>query len=179
MRARACLSLGLIALAGSAAPLPAQGIADLLASIRDGGGWIAIPVTSGQGRLLTGILPTVGLHVAGCAQVWGGHSGQWEIRAHDTQGGGSLEMNAGAGDIMRFEYTTGLTARLDVGVRWSEPRDTTLLLWVGLEGPKRVGEDACEPSYTDSVRPRGSEGDAWIDSPPQERPNRRSGLLHQ
>ena len=153
MRGLVLLSLGLVAFVGNATTVQAQGIGELLASIRNGGGWITIPVVSGKGRLLTGTLPTIGLRVAGCALVWGGHSGRWEIRAHDTQGGGRLEMDADAGESLSFDYTTGLTAQLDVNVRWSEPRDTTLLLWIGLEGSARDGEAACEPTYNDSVRP--------------------------
>jgi hypothetical protein len=38
-------------------------------------------------------------------------------------------------------------AQLDVKVRWSEPRDTTLLVWVGLDRPGRPKGDSCEPVY--------------------------------
>jgi len=59
MRGLAVLSLGLVAFVGSATAVQAQGIGELLASIKNGGGWITIPVVAGTGRLLTGTLPTI------------------------------------------------------------------------------------------------------------------------
>ena len=110
---------------------------------------MGIPVEDGRGSLQTSVLPTVGMRIAGCVQVWTGNSGTWEIRARDTQGDGMIELIGEGGDSQRFEYTTGLTAQLDVDVQWSEPRDTTLLVWVGLEGAARRGSAACEPRYSE------------------------------
>ena len=146
-RAFLILTLGLLGLAGSSDALSSQNVAELLASIRNGGGWVGIPIESGRGTLKTGVLPTIGIRISGCAQVWIGHSGHWDIRARDTQGEGLLEMSTPGGVGVPFTYTTGFTAQLDVDVEWSEPRDTTLLLWVGLEGPGREGPAVCEPEY--------------------------------
>ena len=45
---------------------------------------------------------------------------------------------------------TGRRAQLSVEARWSEARDTTLVVWVGLETPGQQ-RDVCEPIYgTDS-----------------------------
>ncbi len=127
--------------------LPAQNVADLLDSIRRGGGWVRIPIETGSGTLLTATLPTLGLRLSGCAQVWGGHSGEWDIRARDTQGPGRLALRARVGQPVPFEYDTGVLAQLSIDVRWSERRDTTLLLWVGLDGPVHSGAAACRPVY--------------------------------
>lgn len=126
------------------APAHAQAAGDLLRSIRQGGSWISIPVSDGSGTLRTDTVPTLGITLAGCLNVWGGHSGEWTIEARDPVNGGRLEATARPGEGVPFSYRTGLRSLLDVRVRWSEPRDTTLLVWVGLEG---AGRDACAPVY--------------------------------
>jgi hypothetical protein len=127
-------------------PVQAQGAAGLLRSIQQGGGWVAIPIEDGSGTLRTDTIPTLGLTLAGCVQVWPGHSGEWTIQARDPVNGGHLDATAEPGQGVPFSYRTGMRSLLDVNVRWSEPRDTTLLLWVGLDGvPGR--SDACEPVY--------------------------------
>ena len=84
--------------------------------------------------------------VSGCLRVWEGHSGSWRIAARDNLGPGRLEVETDPGEAYPFSYTAGLRSQLDVAFRWSEQRDTTLLLWIGLEGPGRRGEEACRPS---------------------------------
>lgn len=129
------------------APGRSQAGADLLQSLRQGGGWVSIPITGGQGALRTDTVPTLGVTLAGCLNVWGGHSGEWTIRARDPVNGGRLDATAVPGEGVPFSYRTGLRSLLDVEVRWSEPRDTTLLVWVGLEGVGRRNRDACAPAY--------------------------------
>ena len=75
-------------------------------------------------------------------------------------------MDGGGGETLEFEYTTGLTAQLDVDVEWSEPRDTTLLLWIGLDTSTSEGEGACDPAYTDSIGSGGGSGFAFRKSDP-------------
>lgn len=140
-------ALALLALAAPAAR--AQTLQDLVSTIRAGGGWVSIPIEEGEGRLVTRAVPTGGMTLEGCVQVWPGHSGRWEIDATDTRRDETLELRARAGEPMPFSYTTGMTAQLEVAVRWSEPRDTTLMVWIGLEGlsSREPERDACRPVY--------------------------------
>ena len=129
------------------ATVRAQQGGGLLESIQRGGGWVAIPVTAGSGSIRTDTVPTLGLTLAGCVQVWPGHSGEWTIEARDPVNDGRIDATAVPGEGVPFSYRTGLRSLLDVEVRWSEPRDTTLLLWVGLAGMGRTEREACTPAY--------------------------------
>lgn len=129
----------------------AQGIAELLEAVRVGGGWISLPVVNGRARLTTVALPSAGRTLKGCMEIWPGHSGSWLLKVTDTYGNGRIEAEARPADDIPFTYTTGMLAQLEVDVRWSEPRDTTLMVWVGLESPRRE-RDACEPVYPDGAR---------------------------
>lgn len=142
---RTLATLAFAAVAPSA--LQAQSLFDLFAAVRQGGGWVSIPVERGQATVRTRALPTAGLELNGCMQVWAGHSGRWDIRARDTYSGQRLERQTASGEPVAFSVETGPWAQLDVEVRWSERRDTTLLLWVGLERRGRPARDACEPVY--------------------------------
>ena len=124
----------------------AQGLPDLLGAVRQGGGWISIPVEQGAGSFLSTPVPTVGVELSGCFQIWWGHSGRWDILVEDTYGDGKLKSDTKGGESVPFSYGTGPWGQLQVNVRWSEPRDTTLLVWVGL-GEKSDERDPCEPVY--------------------------------
>lgn len=124
-----------------------QAIADLLAGIRDGGAWVGIPIQQGRGAISSTALPTAGLTLAGCLHVWPGHSGLWEIRAHDQVTDRTVELNVSPGVGAPFAHAFGMRAQVDLDFRWSEPRDTTLILWVGLELGGEASEEACEPRY--------------------------------
>jgi hypothetical protein len=131
---------------GSPGRLAGQSMLDLLQTIEEGGGWVHIPIQAGQGSLLTSALPTVGLTLSGCMQVYAGHAGRWHIRARDALGEGRLDVSVAGGEHVPFRYRTGLRSQLSVEARWSEARDTTLLVWVGLEAPGRQ-RDVCAPIY--------------------------------
>lgn len=138
----------LMALAmGPLLPGAVQAQGDLLQSIRQGGGWVEIPISGGSGKLQTEAVPTLGLTITGCMTVWPGHSGVWSLEARDRVNGGRLDVTASPGEGVPFSYRTGLRSLLDVQVQWSEARDTTLILWVGLEGTTRTPRDACAPVY--------------------------------
>jgi hypothetical protein len=125
-----------------------QSLLDLLAGIRQGGGWLDIAIERGRGSLVSATLPTAGLDVSGCLRVWGGHSGTWDIRVRDLQGTGRLETVALPDQPVRFAYATGALAQLDLKVQWSEPRDTTLVVWVGVgRGGGAGARDPCQPVY--------------------------------
>lgn len=139
--------LALVALGLPSAGAHGQTVRDLLRAVQQGGGWIGIPIEDGHGTLSTAIVPTAGLVFTGCLRVYGGHTGRWQIRARDTLGDGRLDAWLKGGDPVRFTYDSGLRAQLEVDARWSEARDTTLLVWVGLETPSHPERDACEPVY--------------------------------
>jgi hypothetical protein len=148
MRTTATLSM-LAAAAALVLVMPtaaaAQSVGDLLASVQRGGGWVSVPIKNGAGHVSTATVPTVGMTVAGCIHVWGGHTGRWDIHARDALGSGRMQMKAGAGESVPFTYTAGMRSQLEIDFAWSEPRDTTLYLWVGLARPNQPPEATCEP----------------------------------
>ncbi len=127
----------------------AQGPMELLRVIRQGGGWISLPINEGVADLTSDTVPTLGVALAGCVTVWPGHSGTWILEATDPLNEQGLEATATPGEGVPFSYQTGPRSVLDVRVRWSEPRDTTLHLWVGLDVPTSR-EDPCTPRYRKS-----------------------------
>lgn len=127
--------------------IAAQSMMDLLQALLDGGAWVAIPIEDGAGSLSSEALPTLGMTLRGCAQVYGGHSGRWAIQARDSLGRGRLDVDVEPGEPVEFSYTTGPVSRLTVEARWSESRDTTLLVWIGLETRNPRRPDACVPVY--------------------------------
>lgn len=137
----------LILLAFLPTRISAQSMLDLLQALRDGGTWVGIPIKDGVGSVSTEPLPTLGMTLRGCGQVYGGHSGRWAIQARDSLGGGRLDVEVEPGEPVEFSYTTGTVSRLTVEARWSEARDTTLLVWIGLETRNPRRPDACMPVY--------------------------------
>jgi hypothetical protein len=131
---------------GSSSDVEAQNIGDLLRSIQQGGGWVSIPIEAGKGNFSSIAIPTMGIQLSGCVQVWNGHSGRWDITAQDNLGEGRLDVSAAPGEPVPFTYAPGARSQLDVAFRWSEPRDTTLMLWVGLDGPADGDRDSCQPT---------------------------------
>ena len=131
-----------------ASTVPAQGqIFELMRIIGQGGSWLGLPVTAGRASLQGPAVPVAGLSLNGCLRVWDGHSGEWTIRAEDTLGESRLDVTALPGQPVRFEFRGGVQAQLVVAVEWSEARDTTLHVWVGVAPPSaQDGErDICQP----------------------------------
>jgi hypothetical protein len=124
--------------------LEAQALDVVMSAIREGGGWVSIPIEAGSGSARTLTIPTMGLTLTGCVRVWDGHSGRWEIRARETVAQSTLSVSSEPGEGVPFSHTFGLRSQLEVDVHWSEPRDTTLFLWVGLKGTDD-DRDACTP----------------------------------
>ena len=147
-----CLLAGVLASMPTSAS--AQTISEVLEALRVGGGWVRIPVDRGRGTLLTPALPSAGRTIEGCMQIWPGHSGSWTLDVTDTYGNGRLQTRARPADDIPFTYDTGLLAQLEVDVRWSEPRDTTLLVWVGLQSARNA-RNPCEPVYQTTSGQRG------------------------
>ena len=143
-------AVALLALAAWFAPAPAEGqVVQLLRTVGNGGSWINLPVKKGRASFRSPVMPLAGLSVNGCLRVWRGHSGSWTVRARDTVGGQELEAKLVPGTPAKFEYDAGLQAQLDLVVEWSEPRDTTLFMWIGVERAKKEKEkddrDICQP----------------------------------
>lgn len=139
--------LGLLTFSAiDATPARGQTIGPLLEAVRQGGSWVNIPIEEGQGTVETGIVPTLGLEVAGCARIWSGHSGRWTVTAADELSDTTLTAVLAPNEPLRFRHQAGPRARLSVDVRWSEARNTTLFLWVGLGGEERSTGDACVPN---------------------------------
>lgn len=128
----------------------AQSVAEIMAGVRSGGSWVEVPITNGRGSMKTMAIPTGGLTLAGCLNVWPGHSGTWEIRAHESVADEVLEIDLLPGIGVRFAHTFGMLAQIDFDFRWSELRDTTLMLWIGLELGSEASEEACEPTQPGS-----------------------------
>jgi len=76
------------------------------------------------------------------------------------------------GEPVEFSYTTGTLSRLTVEARWSEARDTTLLVWIGLETRTPRRPDACVPVY-------GNGGDAQAPHRSGLHSPRRAGLIRR
>ena len=135
------------------APSTAEGqVVQLLQAVGDGGSWVNLSVEKGRAVYSSPVLPLAGLSVDGCLRVWKGHSGSWTVRAKDTVGGRELGVRMRPGEPAKFDYKAGLRAQLDLEVQWSEPRDTTLFMWVGLSPAHRGekgGRDICEPPAGD------------------------------
>lgn len=138
----------------------AQSMGEILEAVRSGGGWVAVPVEDGRGALETSTVPIGGLPFRGCTRLWTGHSGSWTIRAEDVIAERTMEVTMAPGDAVRFRHQPRSRAKLRVDVAWSEPRDTTLFLWVGLGDGSAGTDDPCEP------RGRGEVGDADPSAPP-------------
>jgi len=127
---------------GATAQAPLDGV---LAAIRNGGGWVAVDVHQGIGAISTTMLPTLGMNLSGCVHVFEGQTGHWEVRARDTIGEGSLEASLDPGGDAPFAHQFGLRARLEFEFEWSEPRDTTLYLWVGVDRADDAPGESCTP----------------------------------
>jgi hypothetical protein len=145
MRIVAILLLFVTAAAASAPEARAQGVQEVMATIRNGGGWVSVPIENGRGTISTVTLPTMGIHLSGCVHVWEGHTGEWRISARDAIGQWLLQVTAKPGQGVRFEHEFGLRAQLEFEFQWSEPRETTLYLWVGLDREDDRPGEACTP----------------------------------
>lgn len=122
----------------------AQALDGVMTAIRNGGGWVSVDIKGGRGSATTLPLPTMGMKLSGCVRVFDGLSGRWRITAHETIADATLEVNAVPGQGVAFSHEFGLRSQIDVEFVWSEPRDTTLFLWVGL-GDAESDPDVCIP----------------------------------
>jgi hypothetical protein len=123
--------------------------ANVLSALQDGGLWVTIPILAGEGTISTVRVPAMALGITGCVNVWHGHSGSWQIEAHENVLGSVLRIEAQPGLGVPFEHDFGMQAQVDVKFSWSEARDTTLMLWVGVALAGAKNESLCQPKYGD------------------------------
>ena len=121
--------------------------ANVLSVLKDGGLWVTIPILAGEGTISTVRVPAMALGITGCVNVWHGHSGSWQIEAHEKVLGSVLRIEAQPGLGVPFEHDFGMQAQVDVDFRWSENRDTTLMLWIGVSATGEISDSLCQPSY--------------------------------
>lgn len=137
-----------LALAVLVAAVPADAAAqpldNVMTAIRNGGGWVSVPIVAGRGNASTVAIPTMGLTLTGCVRIWDGHSGRWEITATEAIADTTLVVRSTPGQGVPFQHTFGLRSLVSVDITWSEPRDTTLFLWVGVKAADDP-RDACVP----------------------------------
>lgn len=154
--------------------LPAHGhgqLAELLRAVANGGTWTELPIERGQGSYRSPVLPLAGLSLAGCLRVWEGHSGNWTIRAEDKMGSDKIDVQVAPGEDALFRYRAGFRAQIEIAAEWSEPRDTTLFVWIGIaRSDDSDVEPACEPPA--EGRPRGRR--ELANTPAQPAPERRA-----
>ena len=129
--------------------LSGQGVGEMMSTLRAGGTWVTIPIVAGEGTYSTTTIPTATMTLNGCLNVWPGHSGSWEIDAVEKVQGASLEIEAEPGVGVPFRHQFGMTAQLDFDFRWSEARDTTLYIWVGVDMSGSGDASICEPPPSD------------------------------
>ena len=167
---RGCIARLSLALTGFALTVPATAaeaqVLDAMKALSEGGSWLNLPVQDGKAALRGPLLPLAGLAIDGCFVVWRRHSGEWTVHARDERSGQAIDTVAMPGAPVRFAYKAGFTARFSVEVEWSEPRDTTLFLWVGAsrvrdggsdDGAEGEGEDICTPRSRRSQSRGGTE----------------------
>ena len=142
---RRTFSLPCLLLLAVPAQVAGQGVSDMMGGVRSGGGWVNIPIVAGSGRFETPMLPSMTMSLRGCLNVWPGHTGEWTIEAHETVMDETVRLEAEPGVGVPFEHTFGLRAQIDFDFTWSESRDTTLYLWVGVDLKNEGAQSVCEP----------------------------------
>lgn len=124
--------------------LQAQVSPEILQVLQQGGAWVTLPVEGGVGSFESAPVPTLGIQLRGHLRIWEEHTGSWHVVMRDLardQGPVILERLMVPGERVDFDYQTGMLGQIQIDVRWSEARDTTLRVWVGTElTPGEQGE---------------------------------------
>ena len=159
---RGAIARLLLALTGFAITMPATAaeaqLLEAMKALSEGGRWLNLPVHDGKAEIRGPLVPLAGVAVDGCFVVWRHHSGEWTVHAKDERSGQAIDTVAIPGSPVRFAYKAGFTARFSVEVEWSEPRDTTLFVWVGVSRARRgSSDDGAEGDGEDICTPRGQQ----------------------
>lgn len=137
MRALAVSALTAVApLAPGSHFLQAQVSPEILQVLQQGGAWVALPIEDGVGSFQSRPVPTLGIQLQGHLQIWEEHTGSWHVVMRDLARAEDpviLERLMVPGERVEFDYQTGMLGQIQIDVRWSEARDTTLRVWVGTE----------------------------------------------
>ena len=134
------LAVSILAAALPLAPgshsLQAQVSPEILQVLQQGGAWVALPIEGGVGSFQSQPVPTLGIQLQGHLQIWEEHTGSWHVVMRDLarpEDPVILERLMVPGERVEFDYQTGMLGQIQIDVRWSEARDTTLRVWVGTE----------------------------------------------
>ena len=123
-------------LAPGSASLQAQVSPEILQVLQQGGAWVALPIEDGVGSFESQPVPTLGIQLRGHLRIWEEHTGNWHVVMRDLARAEDpviLERLMAPGERVDFDYQTGMLGQIQIDVRWSEARDTTLRVWVGTE----------------------------------------------
>lgn len=116
--------------------LRAQVSPEILQLLQQGGAWVALPIDDGVGSFQSQPVPTLGIQLQGHLQIWEKHTGSWHVVMRDLARAEDpviLERLMTPGERVDFDYQTGMLGQIQIDVRWSEARDTTLRVWVGAD----------------------------------------------
>ena len=130
------LLAAVLPLAPGSHPLQAQVSPEILQVLQQGGAWVALPIEDGVGSFQSQPVPTLGIQLQGHLQIWEEHTGSWHVVMRDLarpEDPVILERLMVPGERVEFDYQTGMLGQIQIDVRWSEARDTTLRVWVGTE----------------------------------------------
>ena len=109
---------------------------EILQVLQQGGAWVALAIEDGVGSFQSGPVPTLGIQLRGQLRIWEEHTGSWHVVMRDLARAEDpviLERLMVPGEPVDFDYQTGMLGQIQIDVRWSEARDTTLRVWVGTE----------------------------------------------
>ena len=123
-------------LASGSHSLQAQVSPEILQVLQQGGAWVALPIEDGVGSFQSQPVPTLGIQLQGHLRIWEEHTGSWHVVMRDLARAEDpviLERLMVPGERVDFDYQTGMLGQIQIDVRWSEARDTTLRVWVGTE----------------------------------------------
>lgn len=123
-------------LAPASHSLQAQVSPEILQVLQQGGAWVALAIEDGVGSFQSGPVPTLGIQLRGQLRIWEEHTGSWHVVMRDLARAEDpviLERLMVPGEPVDFDYQTGMLGQIQIDVRWSEARDTTLRVWVGTE----------------------------------------------
>lgn len=123
-------------LAPGAPSLQAQVSPEILQVLQQGGAWVALPIEDGVGSFQSQPVPTLGIQLKGHLLIWAEHTGSWHVVMRDLARAEDpviLEHLMVPGERVDFDYQTGMLGQIQIDVRWSEARDTTLRVWIGTE----------------------------------------------
>lgn len=166
-------------LAPGAHSLRAQVSPEILQVLQQGGAWVALPIEDGAGSFQSQPVPTLGIQLQGHLQIWEEHTGSWHVVMRDLARAEDpviLERLMVPGERVEFDYQTGMLGQIQIDVRWSEARDTTLRVWVGTE--LTPGEPA-ELTSTDVYCNYAGSGGCVLSAGSQGLREQAQDLVHQ